>query len=76
MPAFTYLSKAMSARLKGLLIGAGHTTESFARQMGLSRATLSHRINGKSDFTKSEMEAFARIVQQDPQQIFFAQEVT
>lgn len=46
--------------------------DEIAKEMNISRPTLSARINGKRDFSREEMEKFAMIVGEKPQNIFFA----
>ena len=66
-----YLSKEQTCQLKGLIISAGLDISKMADRMKMSRQTLSSRINGKIDFSKSEMEAFASILETKPDNIFF-----
>ncbi|MDR2513772.1 MAG: helix-turn-helix transcriptional regulator [Christensenellaceae bacterium] len=72
MSAHAYLTEGQSRSLKAKLVDAGLDIGTMAEKMGMSRATLSARINGKTDFTRSEMEAFASVLNARPQDIFFA----
>jgi len=72
MSAYTFISKEQSCKLKALIIGAGLNIGIMADKMNMSRPTLSIRINGKVDFSKSEMERFAEILNCKPETIFFA----
>ena len=67
-----YLTEEQTRRLKSLMVGAGYGVESMALAMNMSRPTFSARLNGRQDFTKSEMELFASLVSEKPQAIFFA----
>lgn len=72
MRAYNYLTEEQSRRLKAKIVNAGLDIGTVADKMNMSRPTLSNRINGKSDFTRSEMEEFASILNEKPQDIFFA----
>lgn len=65
-----YLSPADTRRIKATMVAAGHSISSAAQALGVSRATLSAKVNGKSDFSRSEMEAFARLLGMPPGEIF------
>lgn len=67
-----YLNEVKIRKLKANIVAAGLDIGKVAQKMQISRSTLSARINGKTDFTKSEMEHFAEILGQSPQDIFFA----
>ena len=66
-----YISNERTNKLKALLVSSGICMENAAEQMQMSRATLSSRINGQTDFTRREMETFAKIVNGNPNLIFF-----
>jgi len=70
--SFKYVTVEQSRRLKAKIINAGLDIGIVAKKMGISRATLSSRVNGKTDFSRSEMEHFAEILMEKPQDIFFA----
>lgn len=72
MRTFIYLTEKESRKLKALIVNAGFGIGIVAGKMGMSRATLSSRINGKTDFTRNEMERFAEIINGNPNDIFFA----
>lgn len=65
-----YLSEADTRRIKAAIIGAGHTISTVAYELHMSRATLSAKVNGRSDFSRSEMEAIAHLLKMPPGQIF------
>lgn len=65
-----YLSKDDTRRIKAAIVGAGHSIASVADALGMSRATLSNKVNGRSDFTRGEMEAIANLLHEDPSKIF------
>lgn len=54
--SFEYMNQEDTRRIKAAIVGAGYTMESLSKALKKSRATLSSRINGKTDFSKSEME--------------------
>jgi len=72
MRAYLYLTEKESRKLKALIVNAGFDIGMVAIKMNMSRPTLSTRINGKTDFTRSEMELFASIFNEKPENIFFA----
>jgi len=72
MCAYLYLTEQESRKLKALIVNAGLDIGTVAIKMNMSRPTLSTRINGKTDFTRSEMELFASIFNVKPESIFFA----
>ena len=71
MRSYTFLPKELSCQLRGLIIASGLDLTSMANKMNMSRQTLAHRLNGKIDFTKTEMETFASILKVKPDEIFF-----
>jgi uncharacterized protein YwlG (UPF0340 family) len=72
MRTYIYLTEKESRKIKSLIVNAGLDIGAVAIKMNMSRPTLSARINGKTDFTRSEMELFANIVNEKPENIFFA----
>jgi transcriptional regulator with XRE-family HTH domain len=67
-----FLSEQQSNFLKSLIMREGLEIGSMAQKMGISRSSLSMKLNGRADFSRKEMESFAIIVKEKPQQIFFA----
>jgi transcriptional regulator with XRE-family HTH domain len=67
-----YLSERQSNFLKSLIKREGLEIGSMAQKMGISRNSLSMKLNGRTDFSRKEMELFACLVKEEPQQIFFA----
>lgn len=66
----SYLTKTESNRIKGLIVCAGYNIATLAEKMQMTRPTLSAKINGKVDFTKSEMESLANAISMKPEEIF------
>lgn len=66
-----YMDESMGRKLRALIVSSGKTTEEIAKEMDISRVTLSSRINGHRDFSRVEMERFAQSVGRKPQDIFF-----
>lgn len=55
----------------------GLTAEKVSQQIGISKSAFSKKINGKSEFTLSEIQAIVRILGlASPMEIFFAAEVS
>lgn len=71
MPDCEYLPKEMTRKLKSLVILAGTNISEVATKMGMSRAVLSARLNGRTDFSRAEMFHFASLVGGKPGGIFF-----
>lgn len=42
-------------KIKGKIIEHGYNMESFAKAIGISRQTLTKKLNGSSEFTVSEI---------------------
>lgn len=68
-----YLTENETNSIKSLIVKKGLDIGLVAKKMNMSRATLSSRVNGKTDFTRSEMEQFAKIISAKPEMIFFMQ---
>ena len=45
------------SNLKGLLASKGITQEKLAKEIGMTQATMSNKINGKAFFTQCEIRA-------------------
>lgn len=67
-----YMKAEDTRRFNSFLVAAGYNIGQLAEEIGMSRATLSSRINGKTDFARSEMEKIAAILGRRPEEIFFA----
>lgn len=59
-------------RFKSYMAGAGFNISTLAHAIGMKRESLSNRINGKIDFSRSEMIIISKKLQALPQEIFFA----
>ncbi len=67
-----------TALLKSQMLLAKVTSNDLAEKLGLSRSTISFKLNGKSDFTIGEVAQIQRILGFDDltrDKIFFAKEV-
>lgn len=61
--------------IRGAIVRNGYTIGSFADALGITRYTLSKKINGKSEFRASEIEkscALLGIAKKDVGKYFFA----
>ena len=67
-----YMKAEDTLCFNSFLVAAGYNIGTLAEEIGMSRATLSSRINGKTDFSRSEMERIASILGRRPEEIFFA----
>lgn len=62
-------------KFKAKVIASGYTIEKLANILGINTATLYRKMNGHSDFSRSEMQIIRQtlsISQQDMDEIFFA----
>lgn len=65
------MSREETANFKYYISKAGITINELADRLGLQRASLSSRINGKIDFSRQEMNRISEIIGQPPEIIFF-----
>lgn len=64
--------------LCGSIVGAGYTMETFAAALGMNPATLYRKLNGLSDFSRSQILSISRLLKLTGKQvdaIFFANEL-
>lgn len=64
--------------LKAELVRNGETVKSISRKMGVASSTFHKKMNGVSDFTRSDMEKIVGILNlsnADAMRIFFADDV-
>ena len=66
----TYLSTSETRYIKSVIVGAGYNITSLANAVGMGREILSARINGKTDFSRHEMNDIAKVLNKKPQDIF------
>lgn len=68
-----------SKALKAQMVLAGINAAELAQMLDISTVAIYRKINGKSEFTQSELSKIAQIFKLDAQQIqdiFFAKEVS
>lgn len=59
-------------KLRGKMVEEGITQSALAHSMGLSRATMSLKMNGKRDFTLTELKIIVKLLNiDDPYSYFF-----
>ena len=66
------------AKLNEVIKGSGMTVTAIANKSGINRVTLYNHMNGKGEFTISEVVALSRVLCMDTETrnaIFFADEV-
>lgn len=64
-------------KFKALLVMKCKTMQNIADLLGINQATLYRKINGSSDFYRREIQAICNYLEiEDPNEIFFAQEIT
>ena len=66
------------AKLNEVIKDSGMTVTAIANKSGINRVTLYNRMNGKGEFTISEIVALSRVLSMDTDTrnaIFFADEV-
>jgi len=67
-----YMNENEVRGFKNLMLKKGYRSIAMlAREMSISRDALSRKINGKSDWSKAEMELIGKLFEQDPATIFF-----
>ena len=71
-----YMTVSETNHLKAMIVGAGYNITSLASAIGMGREILSARINGRTDFSRHEMNDIAKVLKRNPQDIFFANIVT
>ena len=63
------------AELRGRIIAKGFTVDSFCEKIGMKRVTFDRRMNGKTEFTRDEIERIVTVLDisvSDLYRIFFA----
>jgi len=66
------------SKLNGKIKEVFSTQENFAKALGIGRTTLNQRLNGKSDFTQSEIKEsimLLKIPENEVVQYFFKHKV-
>ena len=66
-----YITEQEKRKIKSFIAGAGYTISSLACEVGMTRESLSARINGKVDFGRNEMSKIADKIGVKPAEIFF-----
>lgn len=68
-----------TAMLKSLINESGYKREHVAKRLGISRFALYQKVNGRSDFTATEIQNLCEVLGiqklSDKERIFFAKEV-
>lgn len=67
-------SKTVSfGKLKGRMAEVGITQNALAKSLGMSRSSLSLKMNGKREFTLAELRIIVEVLNiDDPRSYFFA----
>lgn len=63
---------------KVALLEKGYTSETLAKEVGMSATTLSYKVNNKRKFTASEIQKVSKVLGLNPDrimEIFFAEDV-
>ncbi len=66
-----YMTGTEVCRLKGEIVGAGYNIKTVAEKLGMTRMTLSNKVNGRTDFTRHEMKALAQLLGVEPGELFY-----
>lgn len=66
-----YITEEEKNKIMAHIVGAGYNISSLASEIGMTRESLSSRVNGKVDFGKKEMEKIAACLGKKPADIFF-----
>lgn len=67
-----YLSDFQKRKIMSHVVNGGYNITTLAKAIGMTRESLSSRINGKIDFSRTEMETISECLQEKPENIFFA----
>lgn len=65
-----YMTLAETRKIKACFAEAGYSIASIAPKADMSREKLSSRVNGNTDFLRSEMIRIAKILKKRPEEIF------
>lgn len=60
----------MKEKLRKVLDSFGHTQNDLAELLGITYQSVSIKINGKKDFTQSEMQKIASMYKLTPEQVY------
>lgn len=67
-----YLSDSQKRKILSHVVNAGYNITTLAKAIGMTRESLSARMNGKVDFSRTEMESISACLEEKPEDIFFA----
>ena len=67
-----YMSDSQKRKIMSRIVNGGYNITTLAKAIGMTRESLSSRINGKIDFSRTEMEAISVCLKEKPEHIFFA----
>lgn len=70
-----YMSKDDIRRFNSYMVKAGYNITTLAQTLKMSRNKLSSRVNGRTDWTRTEMEAVGQALHESPRVIFYAPEL-
>lgn len=71
-----YMTEEEKNRFKGYMVSKGYNFTSLAKEIGMSRESLSLRASGKVDFGRKEMNKIADVLNVEPSKIFFDTKVS
>ncbi len=71
-----YMIEDDKKRFKACMAAAGYNITSLAKEINMTRESLSARINGKVDFGRNEMVDIAEKLNVAPSELFFADKVS
>lgn len=58
----SYLTPADTRRIKAAIIISGFSCKSLGQKIGVTNRTMSNKLQGHTDFTRSEMLAISRVL--------------
>lgn len=67
-----YLSDSQKRKIMSHVVNGGYNITTLAKAIGMTRESLSARMNGKVDFSRAEMESISACLEEKPEDIFFA----
>lgn len=66
-----YMALEETRKVKASFMEAGYSITSIAPKAEMTREKLSSRVNGNTDFSRSEMTRIAKILNKRPEEVFW-----
>ncbi|AGK97367.1 putative transcriptional regulator [Clostridium pasteurianum BC1] len=66
------IKKQANFKLKGLRASCNLKQSDIAKELGISESTYNRKENGYADFSETEMWQISKILNKEPESIFFS----